>query len=213
MTINENADTAAFRNFLATSPLIGVGGPILGVNGPQAAGDLLPQQQARQSVIFPDEFRISLFHHYNPKLDLMATYTYQDYTETFLRYERVATGRVIEDVPQNFKAAHAYRVGLNYKAYKRLTLHAGYGMENGVVGDDLRIPILPDNDRRFYGLGASFTPSRDTTLSVAYGIIDVDAGAVGNNNQVTPVEVSGGEFKGIADLDADFVSFSLIQKF
>lgn len=130
-----------------------------------------------------------------------------------MRYERVATGRVIEDVPQNFKAAHAYRVGLNYKAYKRLTLHAGYGMENGVVGDDLRIPILPDNDRRFYGIGASFTPSRDTTLSVAYGIIDVDASVVGNNDQVTPVEVSGGEFKGIADLDADFVSFSLIQKF
>jgi len=212
LTINENADTAAFREFL-NGGLIGLAGPLVQINGPQAAGDLLPQQQARQSVIFPDEFRISLFHHYSPKLDLMATYTYQDYTETFLRYERVATGRVIEDVPQNFKVAHAYRVGLNYKAYKRLTLHAGYGMENGVVGDDLRIPILPDNDRRFYGIGASFTPSRDTTLSVAYGIIDVDAGAVGNNNQVTPVEVSGGEFKGIADLDADFVSFSLIQKF
>ena len=109
--------------------------------------------------------------------------------------------------------AHAYRIGLNYKLYKRLTVHAGYGMENGVVGDDLRIPILPDNDRRFYGLGASFTPSRDTTISLAFGIIDVDAGQVGNNDQVRPREVSGGEFKGIADLDADFVSFSLIQKF
>lgn len=213
LTINENADTAAFRNFLATSPLIGLGGPILGVNGPQAAGDLLPQQQARQSVIFPDEFRISLFHHYSPKLDLMATYTYQDYTETFLRYERVATGRVIEDVPQNFKAAHAYRIGLNYKPYKRLTLHAGYGMENGVVGDDLRIPILPDNDRRFYGIGASLTPSRDTTITLAFGIIDVDAAVVGNNNQVTPVEVSGGEFKGIADLDAEFFTLGLTQRF
>lgn len=213
LTINENADTAAFRNFLATSPLIGLGGPILGVNGPQAAGDLLPQQQARQSVIFPDEFRISLFHHYSPKLDLMATYTYQDYTETFLRYERVATGRVIEDVPQNFKAAHAYRIGLNYKPYKRLTLHAGYGMENGVVGDDLRIPILPDNDRRFYGIGASLTPSRDTTITLAFGIIDVDAAVVGNNNLVTPVEVSGGEFKGIADLDAEFFTLGLTQRF
>jgi len=212
LTINENADTAAFREFL-NGGLVTATGPILGINGPQAAGDLEPNQQARQSVIFPDEFRISLFHHYSPKLDLMATYTYQDYTETFLRYERVSNGRLIEDVPQDFKVAHAYRVGLNYKAFKRLTVHAGYGMENGVVGDDLRIPILPDNDRRFYGVGASFTPSRDTTVSVAYGIIDVDASAVGNNDQVTPREVSGGEFKGIADLDADFVSFSLIQKF
>jgi long-subunit fatty acid transport protein len=212
LTVNENADTAAFREFL-NGGLIAIGGPLLGVNGPQAAADLAPQQQARQRVIFPDEFRISLFHHYSPKLDLMATYTYQDYTETFLRYERVSNGRVIEDLPQDFKVAHAYRIGLNYKAYKRLTLHAGYGMENGVVGDDLRVPILPDNDRRFYGLGASFTPSRDTTISLAFGIIDIDAGQVGNNNKVTPVEVSGGEFKGIADLDAEFFSLGLTQRF
>lgn len=143
----------------------------------------------------------------------MATYTYQDYTETFLRYERESNGRLVENVPQNFRVAHSYRIGMNYKLYQRLTLHAGYAQENGVVGDDLRIPILPDNDRRFYGLGASFTPSRDTTLSVGYQLLDVDAGEVGNNDQITPREVSGGEYKGIADLDAQFFSFSLIQRF
>lgn len=214
LTINENEDTAEFRNFLATSPFTnGTVGNLLGVDGATSAGDLAPEQRVRQSVIFPDELRVSLFHHYSPKLDLMATYTYQDYTETFLRYERESNGRLVENVPQNFKVAHAYRIGLNYKLYKRLTVHAGYGMENGVVGDDLRIPILPDNDRRFYGLGASFTPSRDTTVSLAFGIIDVDAGEVGNNDQVTPREVSGGEFKGIADLDAEFFSLGLTQRF
>ena len=213
LTINENDQTAAFRDFLSTSPLLGVGGPLLGVDAATAASDLSPDQEARQSVIFPDEFRASIFHHYSPKLDLMATYTYQDYTETKLRYERVRNGRLIEDVPQNFKVAHSYRIGLNYRPYKRLTLHAGYAQENGVVGDDLRIPILPDNDRRFYGVGATFEPSRDTVISVAYQLLDVDAGEVGNNDQVRPVEVSGAPFKGIADLDAQFYSLSLIQRF
>lgn len=212
LTINENGQTAAFRQFLRGG-LIGLAGPALGVNGPQAAGDLEPNQQARQNITLADEFRLSFFHHYSPKLDLMATYTYQDYTDTFLRYERIATGRVIQDVPQNFQVTESYRVGLNYKLYKRLTLHAGYAQENGAVGDDLRIPILPDNDRRFYGIGASFSPSRDTTLSVAYQLLDVDAGVVGNNKQVTPIEVSGGSFQGVADLDAEFYSFSLIQRF
>ena len=213
LTINENGQTAAFREFLATSPLLGIGGPLLGVDAATAAGDLAPQQQARQNITLADEFRLSLFHHYSPKLDLMATYTYQDYTSTFLRYERVSNGRVIQDVPQNFQVTESYRIGMNYKLYKRLTLHAGYAQENGAVGDDLRIPILPDNDRRFYGIGASFSPSRDTTISVAYQLLDVDAGQVGNNNQVTPIEVSGGSFQGIADLDAEFYSFSLIQRF
>jgi long-chain fatty acid transport protein len=213
LTFNDSVEAADFREFL-NGPLIRTAGPLLGVDGPQAAGDLEPNQQARQTnLIFPDEFRISLFHHYNPKLDLMATYTYQDYSETFLRYERVSNGRLIENLPQNFREAHAFRIGLNYKAYKRLTLHAGYGQEDGVVGDDLRVPILPDNDRRFYGLGASFTPSRDTTVTLAFGIFDVDAGQVGNNDQVTPREVSGGEFKGIADLDVEFFSLGLTQRF
>ncbi|WP_334119959.1 OmpP1/FadL family transporter [Limnobacter sp.] len=214
LTINENENTAAFRDFLATSPFTnGTGGNLLGVDGATSAGDLSPEQRVRQSVIFPDELRASIFHHYSPRLDLMATYTYQDYTETFLRYERENNGRLVENVPQNFRVAHSYRIGMNYKLYQRLTLHAGYAQENGVVGDDLRIPILPDNDRRFYGLGASFTPSRDTTLAVGYQLLDVDAGEVGNNDQITPREVSGGEYKGIADLDVQFFSFSLTQRF
>ncbi|HEX4879523.1 MAG TPA: outer membrane protein transport protein [Limnobacter sp.] len=212
LTINDNAETAAFRDFLR-GPTIGLAGPVLGVNGPQAAGDLDPLQRARQNITFPDEFRVSWFHHYSPRLDLMATYTYQDYTDTRLRYERESNGRVIEDVPQNFKVAHSYRLGVNYKMYRRLTLHAGYAWENGVVGDDLRLPILPDNDRRFFGAGATYYPNRDLTVAVAYQLLDIDEGQVGNNNQITPVEVSGGEYKGIANLDAHFFSLSLSQKF
>ncbi|HEY1058545.1 MAG TPA: outer membrane protein transport protein [Limnobacter sp.] len=212
LQINETSQTAAFRDFLQGG-LIGATGPALGINGPQAAGDLAPYQRAKQDITFPDELRLSVFHHATPKLDLMFTYGRQDYRDTKLRYTRESNGRVIEDVPQDFKVAQTYRVGLNYKMYRRLTLHAGYATENGVVGDALRIPILPDNDRKFYGLGASVDVNRDIRLTFAYQLLDIKAGAVGNNNQITPVEVSGAPYNGIANLDVRFFSVGYTERF
>lgn len=212
LEVNENENTAAFREFLQ-GPEIALLGPVLGANGPQAAGDLAPFQRIKQDIDFPDELRLTVFHHATPKLDLMATYTRQDYTVSQIRFVRESNNRVLEDIPQNFQVAHSYRFGLNYRLYKRLTLHAGYARENGVVKDDLRVPILPDNDRQFYGIGASYDLSRDTTLSVGYQLLDIKAGAVGNNKSITPVEVSGANFNGTTDLNLHFFSVGVIERF
>ena len=81
----------------------------------------------------PDELRLSVFHHATPKLDLMATYTRQDFSVTTLNFQRESNGRTLENIPQNFVAAESYRVGMNYKLYKRLTLRAGYNHTNNPV--------------------------------------------------------------------------------
>lgn len=212
LTINDNEGQSEFREFL-NGPIIGLGGPLLGVNGPQAAGDLEPMQVVAQDITFPDEFRFSVFHHATPKLDLMATFTYQDYRDTEIRFVRERNGRVVQDVPQNFKIARSYRVGASYKLYRRLTVMGGVAFENGVVGDDLRLPVLPDNDRAFYGIGLRYFPSRDLTVDLAYQYINVEKGQVGNNAGITPIEVTGGDFKGITNLDVRFLSVTLTQKF
>lgn len=215
LTINDNEGQQEFRDFLATSPLVNnpvvTGG--LGINGAQAAGDLAPFQRVRQNIDFPDEFRLSIFHHFSPKLDLMASYGRQDFSVSRIRFERESNGRPVEDVPQNFRVTQAYRVGLNYRAFKRLTLHAGYATENGAVKDDLRLPILPDNDRQFYGLGATLDLSRDTVVTFAYQFLDVKEGQVGNNKSITPVEVSGADYNGITNLDVKFFSIGLSERF
>lgn len=143
----------------------------------------------------------------------MATYTREDYSVSKLRFERESNGRVIEDVPQNYQVANSFRIGAAYRVYNRLTLLAGYATENGVVKDDLRIPLLPDNDRKFYGLGARYELNRGTSLTFSYQLADIEEGQVGNNDQVTPVEVSGAEYKGITDLDLHFFSISLREQF
>lgn len=213
-TLDDTQQQADFRAFLSDpNGLIAIGGPLLGVNGPQSAGDLQPFQRIRQNITLPDELRLSIFHHATPKLDVMATYTRQDFSVTKLRYERESNGRPLEDIPQNFVVANSYRVGFNYKLYKRLTVRAGYAVENSVIDDSTRITILPDSDRKYYTAGATLDLSRDTSLYFAYQKLDTDPAPVGNNTGITPPEVRGGDFNGTVQLDTHFFGVGITERF
>lgn len=212
-TINETAAQTQFRNNLNNPGLLG---PIAGAAGldlSTSAGDLAPFQRIRQDITLPDELRLTVFHHATPKLDLMATYTRQNFAVTKLRFVRESNGRVLEDVPQNFKAAQSFRVGLNYKIYNRLTLKTGFAVENSVIDDATRITILPDSDRKYYSIGAQLDLSRDTSLHFAYQRLDTDPAPVGNNTGITPAEVRGGNFKGVTQLDVNYFGIGITERF
>lgn len=212
--LDDTPEAAAFRAFLNSNSLINnLAFGALGVNGPQAAGDLAPEQLIKQEITLPDELRVSVFHHATPKLDVMATYTRQDFSVTSLNYVRESNGRTLENIPQNFVAAESYRVGLNYKLYKRLTLRAGYAIENSVIDDATRITILPDSDRQYFAFGGQFDLSRDTSIHFAYQKLDTDPAPVGNNTGITPAEVRGGDFQGNVQLDTHFFGIGFTERF
>jgi len=184
-----------------------------GIDTVQAANDLAPEQIIKQEITLPDELRISVFHHATPKLDLMATYTRQDFSVTTLNFQRESNGRTLENIPQNFVAAESYRIGMNYKLYKRLTLRAGYAIENSVIDDATRITILPDSDRQYFAFGGQFDLSRDTSIHFAYQKLDTDPAPVGNNTGITPAEVRGGDFQGNVQLDTHFFGIGFTERF
>ena len=212
--LDDSAEQAAFREFLNSDDLFtSLAFNALGVNAKQAAADLAPEQVIKQEITLPDELRISVFHHASPKLDLMATYTRQDFSVTTLNFQRESNGRTLENIPQNFVAAESYRIGMNYKLYKRLTLRAGYAIENSVIDDATRITILPDSDRQYFALGGQFDLSRDTSIHFAYQKLDTDPAPVGNNTGITPAEVRGGDFQGNVQLDTHFFGIGITERF
>lgn len=184
-----------------------------GIDTIQAADDLAAEQVIKQEITLPDELRVSVFHHATPKLDLMATYTRQDFSVTKLNFERERNGRTLENIPQNFVATESYRVGLNYKLYKRFTLRAGYAVENSAVDDATRVTFLPDSDRQYFSLGGQFDLSRDTSIHFAYQKLDTDPAPVGANRAIRPEEVRGGEFQGNVQLDTHFFGVGFTERF
>ncbi|MFN7507024.1 MAG: OmpP1/FadL family transporter, partial [Limnobacter sp.] len=206
----EDPNLQAFRDSLVNNAGTA---QLQGIDTIQAAQDLAPEQVIKQDITLPDELRISVFHHATPKLDLMATYTRQDFSVTKLNFERESNGRTLENIPQNFVAAESYRVGLNYKLYKRLTLRAGYAVENSVIDDATRITILPDSDRQYFAFGGQFDVSRDTSIYFAYQKLDTTPAPVGNNDGIRPEEVRGGDFKGTVQLDTHFLGIGIPERF
>lgn len=206
----EDPNLQGFRDSLVSNAGLA---SLQGIDTIQAAQDLAPEQIIKQEITLPDELRVSIFHHASPKLDLMATYTRQDFSVTRLNFERESNGRTLENIPQNFQAAESYRVGMNYKLYKRLTLRAGYAIENSVIDDATRITILPDSDRQYFALGGQFDLSRDTSIHFAYQKLDTDLAPVGNNRGILPEEVRGGEFQGNVQLDTHFFGVGFTERF
>ncbi|MDX1667867.1 MAG: outer membrane protein transport protein [Limnobacter sp.] len=211
-TIDDTQDAQNFRAFLR-DPVNNVVLGAAGVDGEQSADDLDPDQRIQQDITLNDEFRLSIFHHATPKLDLMATYTRQDFTVTHLKYTRQRNDRTLQEIPQNFKVGHSYRFGFNYKLYRRLTLKGGLAVENSVIDDATRITVLPDSDRVYYNVGGALDVSRDATVHFAYQYLDTDPAPVGQNDQITPPEVRGGDFDGTVQLDTHFFGIGLTQRF
>lgn len=206
-TINEQADGAAFRQFLTTPTAA-----TLLPSAPTNAADLNPYQRANQNITLNDELRLSVFHHTTPKLDLMATYTREDFRDATLKYTRT-NGRTIEDIPQNFQVTQSYRIGANYKMYRRLIVRAGYAYETSAIDDATRITILPDNNRRYYALGGTYLVDPNTDVHFAFQRFQIDPGVVGLNQSANPPEVRGGQFLGIASTYINFFGLGLTQRF
>lgn len=88
-------------------------------------------------------------------------------------------------------------VGANYRLTDRWTLRGGVGYDESPVNDDNRTPRIPDSDRTWLGLGASFEPVENLTLSGTYVHIFMDDGEI--DLRATP----GGENASRGNLRAD----------
>ncbi len=87
--------------------------------------------------------------------------------------------------------------GANYALDDRWTLRGGIGYDESPSPDATRTPRVPDNDRTWLSIGASFEPTPNLTLSGSYVHIFVDDGTI--NLEATP----GGENESRGNLRAD----------
>lgn len=91
-----------------------------------------------------------------------------------------------------------YSLGGEYKLDPALTLRAGIAYEQSPVTDDVRTARLPDNDRIWFSVGASYKPPQFDSLvfDLAYSFIDVRDAPLnlgpGTNNPSSSSSAVGG---------------------
>ena len=77
--------------------------------------------------------------------------------------------------PFNYRDGWYYSLGGEYKLDPAWTVRAGIAFERTPISDDVRTVRIPDNDRMWYSVGASYKPAsiKGLNLDVGYSFIDV----------------------------------------
>lgn len=149
---------------------------------------------ATASVDLPETVYLSVAHEVNDSLSLFGSARWTKWSRFEELRIKFAGGVLPDDVtPENWKDSTTLSIGLAYRMNDRVTLRAGYSSdESPVPGVEFRTPRIPDSDRDWLTLGATFKPKDNMTVDIGYAYLTSDAGEL--NNTVNLVSSSPGAF-------------------
>ena len=107
------------------------------------------------------------------RMDRMEAHRHVDYHSVERRARPCAVRHSRSTVPFQWNDGWFYSVGLEYVATPTWTFRGGVGFEKSPITDQVRIPLLPDNDRTWYSVGATNKVTNIISVDLAYSFVDV----------------------------------------
>lgn len=134
----------------------------------------------------PDTFTVGLRQGIGERFTLLAGVEWT-------HWSRIGTARVYQPngspatvggsamkFPFEYHDGWFYSLGGEYVIDPSWTVRAGVAFEKSPITDDIRTARIPDNDRMWYSVGASYKPAsiKGLTFDVAYSFIDVKSASI-----------------------------------
>ena len=185
---------------------------------PAAVAAFSTPGSASTTIRLPDTVSVGLRQKLTPQLTALATVEWANWS-------RIGTSAVLQpggaqatefngrtaapvNIAFEYKDGWFFSLGAEYELTDQFTLRGGVGYEKSPITDQVRIPILEDNDRTWLSVGGSYKVTNKLTLDFAYSHlfvkstpIDVVAGNPSFNGAVT--------YDGTVDSHIDIVSVGL----
>jgi long-chain fatty acid transport protein len=95
-----------------------------------------------------------------------------------LRITDAASGATIAVTPEEWKDSWYFSLGAEYDYNEALTLRTGVAYEKSPVPDSTRTVRVPDNDRYWLSVGASYKFADNMTANLAYSHVFIEDGDV-----------------------------------
>lgn len=168
---------------------------------------------ASTTINLPDVVSLGIRQRLDPQWTLLGTVEWTNWS-------RIGTSVIsgpplppaLLNLPFEYQDGWLFSVGAEYMATNRLTLRTGFGYEISPITDGVRTPLLPDNDRFWASVGATWVMGPGIAADIAYTHIFVRG---------TPIDISaasgnpwfattgGITYIGSVDSHVDIVSVSL----
>jgi long-chain fatty acid transport protein len=127
----------------------------------------------------PELVTIGLRHDFSDRFTFLAGVEWANWSRfKNLNVTSKATGATVAFVPQNWDDSWFFSLGGEYRVDERWTVRAGVAYEDSGVPDATRTPRLPDNDRYWVSVGASYKLLDWATANVGYSHVFMEDGDV-----------------------------------
>jgi long-chain fatty acid transport protein len=134
-------------------------------------GAVLPNGSVSTTINLPDQLSVGLRQRFLDRWTFLAGFEYSGWSRIG---SPVVSGVTTLTLPFQYSNGYFYSAGLEYQALPNLTLRTGIAYEKSPITDDVRTPRLPDNDRMWYSVGATYqAPFKGLSFDVGYSYIDV----------------------------------------
>jgi long-chain fatty acid transport protein len=160
------------------------------------AGGALQNTGAHSAVDLPELVMLHFYHDLTPQLALLGgvNWTKWDRMEQLLvTFDNPAQPASVMEL--NYENAYFVSLGLIYRLNPQWTLHTGIGYDKSPISEaHHRTPRIPDNDRRWLSLGASYALSKQLSLDVGYShlfVSDIPIDSSDAYSQNSPAGNSG----------------------
>lgn len=138
---------------------------------------------ASTTVNLPDVVTLSLRQRLDAQWTLLGTVEWTNWsrigTSVVSTPSGAATvaGRAVT-LPFEYQDGWFFSLGAEYQWTDRLAVRAGIGYELSPITDDVRIPLLPDNDRFWLSIGSTYHIAKNVMLDLAYSHLFVRSTSV-----------------------------------
>ena len=166
---------------------------------------------ASTTLNLPDMVSVGLRQRLSPQWTALATFEWTNWS-------RLGTSVVTAPpfatttLPFQYKDGWFFSAGAEYMWNEQLTLRAGAAYEKSPITDDVRIPLLPDNDRYWLSIGGTYRLTPKITVDLAYSHLFVKDTSINISSTANPW-FTGVAYVGTVDSHVDIISVGLKYRF
>ena len=128
------------------------------------------------TINLPDTVSAGLRQRLTPQWTLLATVEWANWSR--IGTATISGAPVPTVLPFQYDDGWFFSLGAEYMWNKQFTLRGGVGFEKSPITDDVRMPLIPDNDRTWLSVGATYQWNERISLDFAYSHLFVKSTSI-----------------------------------